>query len=153
MRAFLVVLIGLVVAGAYFLGHWPERQLRTAVESELKTANAQLADAQAQVRLCGLQNRLMTLIEKTAEKNYGDAQKLSTEFFDEVRKENARTEKANVQAALGTLLELRDPVTAALTKGDPAALELLQQAMAKLHAVAGPWAISGADAAPPSKSN
>lgn len=139
MKTFVAALCIVLIIGAYVLGYWPERQARTAAETDLKTAQAQLAEAQAQVRLCGLQNQLLTLIDKAAEKNFGDAQKQSTDFFNEVRVESGRTPRAEVKKALESVLEMRDAVTAALTKGEPVSVDLLRQALARIHEVAGPW--------------
>jgi hypothetical protein len=141
MRAFLLVLVAVLVVGAYLGGYLPERQSRLAAEAKLKTVQARLADAEAQVRLCAIQNRLLALIDRATEKNYGDALSLSTEFFDAVRKESGTTPRANVRAALEDVYRMRDSVTAALTKGEAASTDLLRQAMAKLHEVAGPVAV------------
>jgi len=128
MKVLTVLLIAVaLIAAAYLAGYWPQHQRVLSLDEDLRLANSRLADAQAEIRIYQLENRLLGLIEKTEEKNYGEAQKLSTDFFDRVRAEVPQAGKAPVQSLLESTLQKRDAVTAGLTKGDLATLDLLRQ--------------------------
>jgi len=123
----LLIIAAALVAAAYLAGYWPQHQRVLSLDEDLRLANSRLADAQAEIRIYQLENRLLGVIEKTEEKNYGEAQKLSTDFFDRVRSEIPRARKASLQSLLEFTLQKRDAVTAGLTKGDLATLDLLRQ--------------------------
>ncbi|MBI3932087.1 MAG: hypothetical protein HY317_01605 [Acidobacteria bacterium] len=121
------VLIVLVLLGiAYGVGYWPQRQGRAGVEERLARTEADLATAQARVRLAAILGQLLTLSDVVEAKNYGTAQEMSSRFFDAVRQESERTPEAAFKATLESILQMRDPVTAGLTRGDAATLELLR---------------------------
>ena len=129
MKAMLTLIAVALIAAAYIAGYWPEHRRLVTANGELQSLRGQLREAEAHVRFCRLQNRLLHLIEKTAERNYGEGQELSTDFFDQVRLEMPRSTQPQLQSALESTLRMRDPVTAGLTKGDPTTLDLLQQVM------------------------
>lgn len=124
-RAASILAIVLIVA-AYVWGFWPQYRKAQAARAQLAAVSAALSHAQEQVRLCRLQNDLQAVIRQTAEKNYGTASQLSSGFFSAVVAELPRQSDPNVDAALQSVLQQRDAVTAALAKGDPNSLSLLQ---------------------------
>lgn len=138
MKRFVIPLVLALIVAAYIVGYWPQHRRLTESQKSLQGVGAQLADAQDRLRICGLQNRLLSLTEKVAEKNYGDAQKLSSDFFDGVRAEIAQTEKVELKSALEPILGMRDSVTAGLANGDPAILALLRQAMKNIQGLVEP---------------
>lgn len=120
------IIVGVLLIGAaYVFGFWPQYQKARQAQQQLAAVTAELDQAQAEVRLCGLQDHLLALIGKTSAKDYGQASALSTQFFDGVRDEAARRTDPQVKAALESILGQRDVVTSALAKGDPSALGLL----------------------------
>lgn len=126
-KAFAVLLI--VLAGlAYLVGYWPEHQRRQALEGQVTGLQGELAEAQARVRLGGLLGQLLAAEDAVSAQNYGQAQALSSKFFDAVRAEATRTAAPGVKEALEKVVRMRDPVTASLTRGDPQALTLLRDA-------------------------
>lgn len=127
MKAFVVVLVLILIAGAYLGGYWPEHSRLLESQRNLQAVSAQLAEAQARLRLFGLHHRLLHLIDTVTEKNYGEAQKLSTDFFDEVRAEIMRTDKAELKSALESVLQARDSMTAGLAKADPGVVNVLDE--------------------------
>jgi hypothetical protein len=151
MKKFLGFLVVVLIVAAYVGGYWPEHQHRLAAESEVSALQAQLDDAQVRVRLGGLLARLLSAMDAVAEKNYGQAQALSSAFFDQVREEEARAPRT-LKDALGAILKRRDAVTAALTQADPAVLTVLRQNLTELRSALGyppPSAPSGAPAPSP----
>jgi hypothetical protein len=133
----LVVLL-LVLAGlAYVVGYWPEHQRRQALEAQVTSLQLELAEAQARVRLGALLGQLLAVEDATSAQDYGQAQTLSSRFFDTVRAETTRTAAAGVKEALEKVSGMRDPVTASLTRADPQALTLLRDAQSHLRNALG----------------
>jgi hypothetical protein len=126
-----VVLMALSFGG----GYWLEHQEFEAAQAQVKTTAAQLTDAENTLRFYRLQGQLLTLVDETGNKNYGDAAGLSTKFFNDLRDDASIAAPTNVKSALQTMLGQRDAVTADLAKGDPAAHDLLVQMSAELRQV------------------
>jgi len=132
MKKLLAVLALLVVA--YGAGFWGEYRKRTALESSYQEQAALLAEAQERVRGGELLGQLLQLKDTASSRNYGEAQGLSTTFFDAARAEAGKvTHAKGLAAALEAVLPMRDAVTAALTRSDPGAVDLLQQAESRLR--------------------
>ena len=139
MKVLTVLLIAVaLIAAAYLAGYWPQHQRILRLDEELRMTSSRLTEAQAEIRIYQLENRLLNLMEKTEQKNYGEAQKLSTDFFDRVRAEVPQAGKAPVQSFLESTLQKRDAVTAGLTKGDLATLDLLRQILVGFRQVVEP---------------
>ena len=135
-RNFTILVI--VLAGLAFLaGYWPEHQRRQALEGQVASLQVQLAEAQARVRLGGLLGQLLAAEDAVSAQNYGDAQALSSKFFDAVRAEATRTAAGSFRDVLEKVARMRDPVTASLTRGDPQALTLLRDAETLVRSVLG----------------
>jgi hypothetical protein len=126
-----VVLMALSFGG----GYWLEHEKFEEAQAQVITTAAQLTDAQNTLRFCRLQGQLLTLVDDTGNKNYGDAAVLSTKFFDDLRDDASITAPPNVKSALQSMLGQRDAVTADLAKGDPAVHDLLVQMSAQLRHV------------------
>ena len=122
-----VIITGVVLIGiAYVLGFWPQFQKARESQRQLEQMTAEFTGLQAQLRLYQLQNSLMGVVRQTSQKNYGQASTLSTKFFDEARAEAQRQTDPAVKTAIESILQQRDAVTAALAKGDPGSLGLLE---------------------------
>jgi hypothetical protein len=116
-----VILIG----GAFLIGYVPEHRLRMAAEAQSRMVQEELATAEARIRMGELLGQALTIREVTMRQNYGQAQELSSSFFDGVQAEAARTPESAFRDALNEVLAKRDAVTAALTKADPGVVEIL----------------------------
>jgi type II secretory pathway pseudopilin PulG len=149
MRKLLVVLVVLLVGGAFLYGRWPERQRRLALEGEKQALQRQLDEAQARVRLCSLLGQLQSLMRAVSAQNYGQARELSSRFFDDARSEATRTPEPAFARALEAALGLRDAVTGALAQADPGAIEPLQRVEAHLERALGPPWPAASPVAPP----
>jgi hypothetical protein len=128
MKRYFAVLVVLLAGLAYLAGYWPEHQRRQALEGQVASLQVQLAEAQARVRLGGLFGQLLAAEDAVSAQNYGQAQELSSAFFDAARAEMTRTAAGTFNDALEKIVGMRDPVTASLTRGDPQALTLLRDA-------------------------
>ncbi|MEO8499818.1 MAG: hypothetical protein ABI565_02800 [Vicinamibacteria bacterium] len=133
----LVVLITALIGLVYLAGYWPQRQTRLACEKTLDLTRASLERAEARNRLYGLQSRLIDLLATVEARNFGAAQDQASAFFNAVRAEAERPDQSQVRAALVRIGMGRDALTVALTQNDPAALSLVQGAMAQLRVALG----------------
>jgi type II secretory pathway pseudopilin PulG len=131
VKKLLVVLVVLLVAAAFVAGYWPERQRlvqaqaeATELRSQLAEARSQLAEAEAKGRLGRLFGQFLALQDAVSTGNYGEAQTLSSAFFDRVRDEEGRAD-ASVRAALDAVMLRRDAVTAGLARGEGSVREVL----------------------------
>jgi hypothetical protein len=143
MRRFVTAAVVALIAVAYAAGYWPERQRRVALEAEVASSRIRLAELESRVRAGSLLGELLLVTETVAAMNYGEAQRLSSGFFDGVRQEAARSSIAEVRTALEAIHGRRDSVTGALARGDQTVLDELRRLQVQLrqalgHPVAGP---------------
>jgi hypothetical protein len=124
---FLVGAVVVAVVAAFLAGFWPERQRRTALETENATLQSRVTILDERVRVAQLHGALLNLIDAVAEMNYGQAQTQASRLFDGTQAEVGRTQATELQAALNSLLATRDHVTALLASGDATVLERLRQ--------------------------
>ena len=137
MKRYGLLIVVLLVGAAYVAGYWPEHQQRMTLERERQGLQGQLAEAQARVRLGGLLGQLLAVIDAAAARNYGQAQDLSSRFFEDLRAESTRVSDAPTRVILEGILRARDSVTASLTRSDPAVLDQLRQAQVGLQSALG----------------
>jgi hypothetical protein len=122
----IAVVAAIVLIGAAFLvGYLPEYRLRTAAEQQSLALREQLAAAEARVRMGHLLGQTLAVQEVVLRQNYGQAQELSSAFFDSVRKEAAATPLDEFRSVLDEVLSRRDAVTASLTKADQGTVQAL----------------------------
>jgi hypothetical protein len=126
-----------LVSGVFLAGYLPQRRLRTVAEQEASALREQLAAAEARVRMGRLLGQILTVREVVVRQNYGQAQDLSSEFFDSVRKEATTTPLTEFRSVLNEVLSRRDSITASLAKADPAILEVLRTIEAQMRRALG----------------
>jgi hypothetical protein len=133
MKKLLLILVLVLLGGAYLAGYWPQHKLlRSAQDSNLQMQQ-ELASVQAVARVCRLENDLLALLGQTEQQNYGEARNLSNVFFDDVRREADRPQNAAFKSDLESLLAQRDTVTAGLARTDAATLTALRQMLAQMQ--------------------
>jgi hypothetical protein len=132
-----LLLVVVLLAAAYVAGFWPQRERVSVLQAENVTLQQRVEAAEARVRAGVLLGELLTLREVVQDLNYGQARGLSSPFFEHVRGEVGRTTDAGLKQALESILAVRDPVTAALTQGDAAALGHLREAERRLRQALG----------------
>ena len=96
-----------------------------ALEVGAESLRERLADAEARVRMGRLFGEALNIREAVGSLNYGNAQPLSSTFLDGARAEASITSVAAFKTTLEAVLQARDQLTAALARGDQAALEPL----------------------------
>jgi hypothetical protein len=132
----------LIIGLAYVGGYWPEHRRRVALEADAAAVREQLTDSEARVRMGRLLGEILHIREAVSSLNYGNAQELSTRLFDGARAEASNTPVAAFKTALEGVLQTRDDVTAALARGDQAAMEPLRRSELLLREALG-YPISG----------
>jgi hypothetical protein len=80
---------------------------------------------------------VLAINEVVMRQNYGQAQELSSAFFDEVRAEAAATSMDEFRSVLQDVLSRRDSVTALLTKADPSVRDVLHTIEVQIRRVLG----------------
>lgn len=133
MRKIMLLVIVVLVIWAFLLGYWPQRKQAQALEQENIQIKNQLASADALGRIARLENELLVLIEQTEGQNYGEAQKLSNSFFDEVRKEIDRDKGAPYVSKLEGILARRDAITAGLARAEAPTIGALRQSLTEMR--------------------
>lgn len=125
MRKVLVGLVALLVAGAFVAGYWPpHRELVTAraeadeLRRQLSEARSLLAATEAKARLGRVLGQYLALEEAVSSGNYGEAQALSSAFFDAVREQATIGLDPSSRTALDAVLMRRDTVTAGIARGE-----------------------------------
>jgi type II secretory pathway pseudopilin PulG len=125
-----LLILGIVLLGAaYVAGYWPQRQKLQEAEKNSAQAAQQLSSAQAVVHITRLENDLVSLVDQTQNQNYGEAQRLSSRFFDDLRGEMDRSPNAPYHQALEIIFARRDAVTSGLTRADAATIGPLRQSL------------------------
>ncbi|HSB62407.1 MAG TPA: hypothetical protein VLI67_11850 [Vicinamibacteria bacterium] len=137
MKKALTLFVLVLVGAAFVVGYWPEHLKRVAAEDLLRAQESETAEAQSRVRAGELLGQLLSLRDAALAKNYGQAQELSTRFFDAVRNEGARTTVPALAKALEATLGLRDAITAGLVQADPGVLGVIRQAETNLRDALG----------------
>ena len=124
-----VIAIGL----AYVAGYWPQRQKLATMATQTEQLQEQLERAQTVARISYLENTLLSLIDQTENRNYGEAQKLSMMFFDSLQREVGRDKTVEDVSRLQAILSRRDDVTAGLARADTMTLLILQRSLGELR--------------------
>lgn len=114
-----------LIGGAFLAGYLPERRVRVAAEQQSEALQQRLAAAETRLRIGRLLGDALTLSEVAMRRNYGQAQELSSAFFDRVRVEATETGDEAFRRVLTDILARRDAVTIALTKAEPAVVDVL----------------------------
>jgi hypothetical protein len=133
MRKIRLLLWVLLVVFAFFVGYWPQRQEMAALKQEREQMQKQLVSAEETAQVARLENELLVLIEQTESQNYGEGQKLSNTFFDDLRKQIDHDKSAAYVQKLETILARRDAVTAGLAKADPSTVTALRQSLGEMR--------------------
>jgi hypothetical protein len=133
MRKIVLLVIVVLVIWAFLLGYWPLHKQVQAIEQENVQLKQDLSASQALGRIARLQNQLLVLIEQTEGQNYGEAQKFSNSFFDDLRKEIDRDKGAPYVPKLEAILARRDAITAGLARAEAPTIGALRQSLTELR--------------------
>jgi hypothetical protein len=113
-----------VVVAVFLIGFLPQYMKANRLESELQQARRDVAGAELR-DLAGL------AYLQANQKNFGLAAETASRFFSRAREVAAQRQDEAGRKAIEDLLAVRDKVTAELAKGDPAAVNDLQDLVLK----------------------
>jgi len=106
------------------------------VREELSASTKQLAFCQSSEQLAQLRDTATMMYLEAVQKNYGKAGESSKEFFDQAQRIVSSTGDPALRNLLRDTLATRNQITAALAKGDTAALSEIQTVLSKLEQTA-----------------
>ena len=149
MRRMGFILLAALLVVVYVVGYWPQHSQMQKTERRLQSVSSQLADTQSRLQIYSLSDRLVRVIDKVEEKNFGDAQKFSSEFFDQVSAEMTQINDEHRKSVLQSILNKRDAVTAGLANGSSATTEVLHQTLRELRPLMDSASVPGSPAPPP----
>jgi predicted negative regulator of RcsB-dependent stress response len=135
MKKALFIIVLVLIAAAYVGGYWPQRARVQQAEQASAQANQQVAAARELASMYRIQNDLLALTDQTQSLNYGQAQKLSGTFFDDVRQHVDKYPNAPYTATLQGIVGERDSVTSALTRADNSVLGTLRQNLSDIRQI------------------
>ena len=125
-----IVIAAVVVIAVFLIGFIPQFVKVNRLEAELRQSQQENAGSQLRELIS------LTYLQAT-QKNFGLAAETSSQFFGRAREMTNQTPDATSRRALENLLASRDKVTATLAKGDPAAVDDLQQLFVKTWQATG----------------
>jgi len=113
-----------LLAAAYLAGYWPQRGLRD-----------QLATEKSVIQACHLEGELMNMLDQIQSQNYGTAQQIAGQFFNDLHNQINDPANAPYRQDLQTILDRRDAVISALAKADGSIAGTLRQDLAQVHQI------------------
>ena len=128
-----VVLVMILIGVSFVAGYWPEHGRLKSSERDNHDLRQQLYRSEQHVRICGLENQLLAVIEQIGSKNYGKAQELSNRLFDNVRAELMQADDPTAKGLLQDVLNTRDSITAGLARGEPDTLQNLLSSLSRFR--------------------
>ncbi len=131
------MICGALILVAFLIGFVPVRMKNQSLSNQLQQKGQALAeqasDLQKQqaasremLQLAKLNNQLGMLMIITQERDFGEARKRSTQFFDELRQFTQDTQDNNLREKLMAILNRRDEITADLTAANSGVTEKLR---------------------------
>ena len=112
----------LLLVAAYLIGYWPQRGLKD-----------DLASAKSITQSSRLQNELMDILDQVQSQNYGTAQQIAGQFFNDLHNQIDDPAYAPYRQNLQAILNSRDAVISALAKADGSIAGPLRQDLAQVH--------------------
>ena len=114
-----IVVVGVLLVVAFLAGFLPSYVKARRLENELR-------EARHEQNLAQLRDMASLAYFQANQKDYGLAGGTATRFFDCTQEAVKQAPDAGARKPLEDLLNLRDPITAGLAKGDPGVLSDLQ---------------------------
>ena len=119
-----IVVAAIVVIAVFLVGFVPQFVKANRLEDELRRSQQEQAGSQ-------LRELISLAYFQATQKNFGLAAETSSQFFGRAREMTNQAQDATSRKALEGLLASRDKVTAALAKGDAAAVDDLEELFVK----------------------
>ena len=122
-----LILWGALLAVGFLIGFIPQFRTRIQLESKLAEANSANEAARLSARQSAMRDSISLAYLEATRRNFGTAAEHASSFFNQVRELSNQADSAELRQSLQSWLESRDAVVAALARGDPSSIELLQE--------------------------
>ncbi len=113
MRRFFIISGSVVVS--FLLGYGivflEKRQLEQSSEATRQQLQAALDDAEDRARIGSVANQLGVILIEVERNNYGNAQELATQFFDDLNELSRSAHDASTRERLSQVVRRRDEIT------------------------------------------
>ncbi|MGA3026794.1 MAG: hypothetical protein ABSF98_18695 [Bryobacteraceae bacterium] len=119
-----IIVVAVLLVVVFLAGFLPSYVKANRLQNELR-------EARREYSLVQLRDLACLAYSQASQKDYGLAGGTATRFFDRTREAANQAPDASVRKPLEDLLNLRDPITAELAKGDPGVLNDLQALFVK----------------------
>ena len=130
--------VSVIAVLAFVAGYWPQNQKYSNAVEDLRSSDKEMREARANLRIYYLENIMLQVLDRSAHKEYKEAQNLTTQFFVELRADMARPDMAKYSAELKGILDKRDAIEDALEKEDSASRDVLRGVMQQLAQIVTP---------------
>jgi hypothetical protein len=122
-----------VLAGlAFVAGYWSEHMKYLRSVADLRDTDKVLAEARARQRMYHLEISLLKVLERSAARDYKEAEILARDFFIEVQAELARPDMTSFKSELQDIAANADEVRLKLDRGDQSVRDLLRGMMLRI---------------------
>jgi hypothetical protein len=113
--------------GASFGGGFiPQHMKNRELDRQLQEAKVEIANLDDQLQLLRLRNQLGVMLIEVERNNFGNAQKYSTQFFDQLSQLALQPREPGLQQRLVGFANVRDEITADLAALNPKVAEKLR---------------------------
>lgn len=119
------LILAVVILAAFLFGYIPQHSAAAALRQQLDSCSRRLEFA-------ALKNAIGLTYVAVTEKNYGEAAKYATRFFDRARLLAAESQNSSARPVLQNVLSQRDKITAGLARGDPGVVSDIQAIFANV---------------------
>jgi hypothetical protein len=130
--------VGVIAVLAFVAGYWPQHQKYLNAVEDWRSADKQMMEARASLRVYYLENIMLQVLDRTAHKEYEEARSLTTKFFVEVRADMARPDMSKFHSELQQIMDKSDIIESALEKEDPGSPDVLRGVMQQLARIVAP---------------
>ena len=130
--------IGIVAVLAFAAGYWPQHQKYMNANEDLRASDKQMREAVSSLRIYYLENIMLQILDRTAHKEYQEAQDFAKQFFVEAQIDMTRPDMAKYRAELKDILDKSDLIEDSLRKEDLASRDVLRGVMKQLAKMVTP---------------
>ena len=121
-----IILVLVLMGGSFLGGFIPQYMRNRELERQLQEAKVEITNLDDQLQLSRLRNQLGVMLIEVERNNFGNAQKYSTQFFDQLSQLALRPREQALQQRLVGFANVRDEITADLAALNPRASEKLR---------------------------
>jgi hypothetical protein len=133
----MLVIAGILFAGAFLLGFVPQFRSASALRTEISGRDQRMQQLEREAKLLRARSAAGLLYLELTRRNYGIATQHATALFDHLRG-MLPDSSPQTRSSIEKLLSQRDTLLAGIAKSEPAAVDLAQQMLDQLHQIQNP---------------